>query len=39
MMRRVPCLERIKNQIDWQPKTGLKETLSNVIDDFKKQPD
>jgi UDP-glucose 4-epimerase len=39
MMRRVPCLERIKKEIDWQPKTGLKETLSKVIDDFKKQTD
>ena len=39
MMRRVPCLERIKKEIDWQPKTGLKETLSKVIDNFRKQPD
>jgi UDP-glucose 4-epimerase len=39
MMRRVPCLERIKKGIDWQPKTGLKETLSKVINDFRKQTD
>jgi UDP-glucose 4-epimerase len=39
MMRRVPCLERIKKEINWQPKTGLKETLSKVIDNFKKQTD
>jgi UDP-glucose 4-epimerase len=39
MMRRVPCLERIKREIDWQPKTGLKETLSKVINDFRKQTD
>jgi UDP-glucose 4-epimerase len=31
MMRRVPCLERIKKEIDWQPKTPLKETLQKVI--------
>jgi UDP-glucose 4-epimerase len=34
MMRRVPCLERIKKEIDWQPKTGLTDTLRNVIDSF-----
>jgi UDP-glucose 4-epimerase len=39
MMRRVPCLERIKKEINWQPKTGLKETLSKVIDNFRKQTD
>ena len=39
MMRRVPCLERIKKEIGWQPKTGLKETLSKVIDNFRKQTD
>jgi UDP-glucose 4-epimerase len=39
MMRRVPCLELIKKEIDWQPKTGLKETLSKVIDNFKEQTD
>jgi UDP-glucose 4-epimerase len=39
MMRRVPCLDRIKKEIDWQPKTGLKETLSRVINDFRKQTD
>jgi UDP-glucose 4-epimerase len=39
MMRRVPCLDRIKKEIDWQPKTGLKETLSKVINDFRKQTD
>jgi len=39
MMRRVPCLERIKKEINWQPRTGLKETLSKVIDNFKKQTD
>jgi UDP-glucose 4-epimerase len=39
MMRRVPSLERIKKEINWQPKTGLKETLSRVIDNFKTQTD
>ncbi|MGA2070528.1 MAG: SDR family NAD(P)-dependent oxidoreductase [Sedimentisphaerales bacterium] len=37
MMRRVPCLERIKKGIDWQPRTGLKETLSMIADNFKNQ--
>jgi UDP-glucose 4-epimerase len=35
MMRRVPCLQRIKDTIGWKPKTGLAETLQNVIDSFK----
>ncbi len=37
MMRRVPCLERIKKEIGWQPKTGLKETLLKIADNFKNQ--
>ena len=37
MMRRVPCLDRIKKEIDWQPKTALKETLSKVIENSRKQ--
>jgi UDP-glucose 4-epimerase len=39
MMRRVPCLERIKKQVGWQPRTALNETLTKVIDNFKKQTD
>jgi len=35
MMRRVPCLQRIKDTIGWKPKTGLAETLQKVIDSFK----
>ncbi|MCJ7730073.1 MAG: GDP-mannose 4,6-dehydratase [Sedimentisphaerales bacterium] len=35
MMRRVPRLERIRQTIGWEPKTGLAETLRNVIDSFK----
>ncbi|MGD0571652.1 MAG: SDR family NAD(P)-dependent oxidoreductase [Sedimentisphaerales bacterium] len=39
MMRRVPCLDRIKKEIGWQPKTALKETLSKVIENSRKQTD
>jgi len=35
MMRRVPGLERIRNVIDWQPKTRLAETLQVIIDNEK----
>jgi len=35
MMRRVPCLQRIKDTIGWKPKTGLAKTLQKVIDSFK----
>ncbi len=35
MMRRVPCLDRIKETIGYQPKTSLKQTLEAVIDYFK----
>jgi UDP-glucose 4-epimerase len=35
MMRRVPSLERIKDTIDWEPKTTLAETLSIIIENFK----
>jgi UDP-glucose 4-epimerase len=31
MMRRVPCLDLIKNTIGWSPETQLKETLQKVI--------
>jgi UDP-glucose 4-epimerase len=31
MMRRVPCLERIKKEINWQPKTALDESLRTII--------
>jgi UDP-glucose 4-epimerase len=34
MMRRVPCLERTRQTIGWEPKTGLEETLRNVINSF-----
>ena len=35
MMRRVPSLERIRETIGWQLRTGLTETLQAVIDSFK----
>jgi UDP-glucose 4-epimerase len=35
MMRRVPSLERIKQTIDWQPKTSLTDTLEAIIEDEK----
>jgi len=31
MMRRVPCLERIKKEIDWQPNTELNTTLRIIV--------
>jgi len=31
MMRRVPCLERIKETVGWEPQTGLTETLQVII--------
>ncbi|GMU33757.1 MAG: GDP-mannose 4,6-dehydratase [Planctomycetia bacterium] len=31
MMRRIPCLDRIKGVIGYQPKTGLNEILRQVI--------
>jgi len=34
MMRRVPVIERISKEIGWKPKTGLEETLRNVINSF-----
>ena len=35
MMRRVPGLERIKQTIDWEPKTSLAETLEVIIRSFR----
>ena len=35
MMRRVPGLERIKETIGWEPKTGLTEMLQVIIESFK----
>jgi UDP-glucose 4-epimerase len=31
MMQRVPSLERIKETIDWEPKTSLEQTLNLII--------
>ncbi len=31
MMRRVPCLEKIKRTVGWQPKSGLNETLRIIV--------
>ncbi len=33
MMRRVPCTERIREAIDWQPRIDLDETLRMIIDE------
>ena len=35
MQRRVPCLERIKEAIGYQPKTSLEEMLEIIIEDLK----
>ncbi len=35
MARRVPCLDRIKQAIQWQPSTSLDDTLRMVIDSKK----
>ena len=35
MARRVPCLDRIKQTIQWQPSTNLDDTLKMVIDSKK----
>ena len=34
MMRRVPCLDRIKEIIGYEPKTTLEQMLRSVIDDI-----
>lgn len=34
MMRRVPCLDRIKETIGYEPTTGLDEILAGVIEDI-----
>ena len=31
MMRRVPCLDRVKEAVGYEPRTGLDETLEQVI--------
>jgi UDP-glucose 4-epimerase len=33
MMRRVPCLKRIKDAIGWIPRADLQETLHKIIDE------
>jgi UDP-glucose 4-epimerase len=35
MMRRVPCLDRIKERIGYEPKTSLDETLRIIIEEAK----
>jgi UDP-glucose 4-epimerase len=39
MARRVPCLERIKQMIQWQPSTSLDDTLRMIIDSKKRRID
>lgn len=36
MMRRVPCVERIREATGWEPKTTLDEALRIIIDEFKR---
>ncbi|NQV32679.1 MAG: SDR family NAD(P)-dependent oxidoreductase [Phycisphaeraceae bacterium] len=36
MARRMPCLDRIKQTIQWQPSTSLDDTLRMVIDSKKR---
>jgi UDP-glucose 4-epimerase len=36
MMRRVPCTDRIKAAIGWQPRTSLADTLDKIIDYHKR---
>jgi len=38
MMRRVPCIDRIKATIGWQPRTSLDQTLQMIIDDQRQRP-
>jgi UDP-glucose 4-epimerase len=37
MMRRVPCLDRIKKTVGYEPKTSLEQTLKIVIEDIKRR--
>lgn len=37
MMRRIPCLDRIKQIVGYQPKTNLDQILQSVVDDMKKK--
>lgn len=36
MMRRVPCVERIKKTVNWEPKTSLDETLQLITKSAKR---
>jgi UDP-glucose 4-epimerase len=37
MKRRVPCIERIKRQVNYKPKTSLDSTLKIIIDYFRRE--
>ena len=37
MMRRVPCLDRIKKKIGWRPKTSLEDTIKLIIESYDNQ--
>jgi nucleoside-diphosphate-sugar epimerase len=37
MNRRVPCLERIQQQVGYKPRISLDETLKRIIDYFRKE--
>ena len=37
MMRRVPCLDRIRETVGWQPRINLENTLRSIIDHTRKR--
>lgn len=37
MKRRVPCIEKIKRQVNYKPKTSLDSTLKIIIDYFRRE--
>jgi len=38
LMRRVPCIDRIKATIGWEPHTSLEQTLRMIIEDERRRP-
>jgi hypothetical protein len=36
MMRRVPCLDRVRDAVGYEPKTNLTKTLESVIEEKRK---
>ncbi|MBP8302521.1 MAG: GDP-mannose 4,6-dehydratase [Phycisphaerae bacterium] len=37
MMRRIPCIDRVRATIGWQPRTSLDRTLRMIIDDQRRR--